>query len=157
MAEALPLAATMAALTLRHIALYSGWSRYSGLPGERIGEDRRLVDRRPREDHHLLAEQRRLGDVVGDEDDRQGALGGEPQPEHRLLKLLAGQRVERGEGLVHQQEVGVEDERAGDGDALPLAAGELRGIAAAKVGDAEDLEPAADDLGPLPRGDAADP
>ena len=43
--------------------------------------------------------------------------------------LLAQRRVEVREGFVEEQHVGLVHQRAGEGDALLLAAGELRGIA----------------------------
>ena len=43
--------------------------------------------------------------------------------------LLAQFGIERGEGLVEQQDVGLQDQGAGEGHALALAAGELRGTA----------------------------
>ena len=39
--------------------------------------------------------------------------------------LVAGERIERRERLVHQQNVRIEQQRAGDGDALLHAAGEF--------------------------------
>ena len=48
-----------------------------------------------------------------------------PDPEQELLHLGAGLAVERAEGLVHQQDLGIVGERAGDRDALHHAAGEL--------------------------------
>ena len=44
-------------------------------------------------------------------------------------QLFADLRVERAEGLIEQQHFGLVRERAGDGDALLLAAGELGGQA----------------------------
>ena len=48
-----------------------------------------------------------------------------PDLEQQLLHLGAGLAVERPEGLVHQQDLGIVGERPGDGDALHHAAGEL--------------------------------
>ena len=49
--------------------------------------------------------------------------------------------VERRDGLVGHQELGVERQRAGDADALALAAGELVGIAVVVLGvEPHDLE-----------------
>ena len=44
----------------------------------------------------------------------------------RLLHLLLGFGVERGSGFIEQDERRVPDQRAGDRDALALAAGKLR-------------------------------
>ena len=53
------------------------------------------------------------------------------------LHLGAGEGVEGAEGLVHEEEVGVGGEGAGEADALALAAGELPGIAGAEFGEVE--------------------
>ena len=74
-------------------------------------------------------EPQRLVDVVGDEDD--GLAGRLLDARELVLQGVAGDRVERGERLVHQQEVGVGGERAGDPDALLLAAGQLVRVFAA--------------------------
>ena len=54
--------------------------------------------------------------------------------------LLAGVAVEIGGRLVGQHDLRMLDQRAGDGDALFLAAGELVGPLAALVGQADGLE-----------------
>ena len=77
----------------------------------------------------------RLVDVVGDEHDR---LAGRPVDAGELaLQRIAGDRVDRGEGLVHQQELGIGGERAGDADALLLAARQLVRVLAAIGGGIE--------------------
>ena len=76
--------------------------------------------RRPRrEDNDAVGEEHRLVDVVGDEDDRLSL--GAPQLQELQLKALARQRVERAEGLVHQQHERIGGERAGDRHPLPHA------------------------------------
>ena len=50
-----------------------------------------------------------------------------------VLHLGAGERIERAEGLVHQEDRRVGGEGAGQADALALASGELMRIAAAKT------------------------
>ena len=71
----------------------------------------------------------RLVDVVGDEDD---GLAQPPQDaEELVLQPRAHDRVDRAERLVHQQHRRVGGQRAGDADALPLAAGELARVAVA--------------------------
>jgi len=84
-----------------------------------------LLDEPPVEHHHLVRQIKRLLLVVGD-DDRRDADGADDllQPG---AQLLADHRVERAKGLVEQQEARVRGERAREGDALALAAGELRG------------------------------
>ena len=67
-----------------------------------------------------------VGDVllVGDHDDR---LAGVVQLAQHFHDLLAGGRVEVAGRLVGQDDVGIVDQRPGDGHALLLAAGELGG------------------------------
>ncbi len=50
-----------------------------------------------------------------------------PEPQQLLVQLVAGDLVERAERLVHQQELGLEAERARDRDALLHAARQLPG------------------------------
>src|SRR3546814_21123345 len=50
-----------------------------------------------------------------------------PEPQELLVQVVAGDLVERPERLVHQEEIGLEAERAGDRDALLHAARELPG------------------------------
>src|SRR5215469_7242772 len=69
-----------------------------------------------RHHHHFGAEINRLLDAVRDEDD--GHVGAPPHRMQLLLHLLARQRVERAEGLVHQQHLGIVDEGAHNGEAL---------------------------------------
>ena len=91
------------------------------------------------EDRDLVAHLDRLVDVVGDEDDRLAQLG--LQAQELVLQPLAVDRVDRAERLVHQHQRRVGRERAGDADALALAAGELGGVAVAEVaGEADQLE-----------------
>ncbi|CAM5681938.1 hypothetical protein SBADM41S_05405 [Streptomyces badius] len=54
-----------------------------------------------------------------------------------LLHLAADQRVQRAERLVEEEDGGVDGERAGEPDALLLAAGELRGAAVLKPGETD--------------------
>jgi hypothetical protein len=68
---------------------------------------------------------------VSDEDDRLAQARLEAQ--ELVLQALAGDRVDRAERLVHQQQRRVGGQRARDADALLLAAGELRGIAVAHL------------------------
>ena len=71
------------------------------------------------EHHHLVGERDRR-EAVGDDDRRPAA--------HRLAQALAdrglGGRVDRGGGVVEDQDARVDQQRAGDRDALPLAAGQ---------------------------------
>ena len=79
----------------------------------------------------LVAELDRLVDVVGDEDDRLAQLA--LQAQELVLQLLAHDRVDGAERLVHQHHRRVGGERAGDADALLLPAGQLRRVALGEV------------------------
>ncbi len=81
------------------------------------GEDPAAVD-----DRDPVAEPRRLFHVVGGEQDRPPAL---LEPLDDLPDLAARGRVEPGGRLVEEQHLGVADQRAGERQALLLAAGEL--------------------------------
>ncbi len=79
------------------------------------------------QDGDLVAELDRLVDVVRDEEDRLAELGLEP--EELVLELLAHDRVDGREGLVHEHHRRVGRERPGDPDALLLPARELGRVA----------------------------
>jgi hypothetical protein len=64
--------------------------------------------------------------AVGDEDD--SLLAFLPDPQQLQVHLLAGQRVQGAEGFVHQDQLGVVNERAGNGGALLHAPGQFIGI-----------------------------
>ena len=83
------------------------------------------------QDRDPVAEPHRLGDVVGDEDDRLAQLG--LQPQELLLQPAPGDRVDRPEGLVHEQHRRVRGQRPGHADPLPLAAGELVRVPASRA------------------------
>ena len=100
-----------------------------------VDRDLLLDPARPR-GHHVdhVAEEHRLVDVVGDE--QHGLVALLPDAEQHLLHQRARLAVERAERLVHQQDLGVVGERAGERHALAHAARELLGI-----GVLEALEP----------------
>src|SRR4051812_45361664 len=89
-------------------------------------------------EHDPLPEPGGLADVVGHEDDRQLLLG--PDPLQLLVQDVAGDRVERGERLVHEQHRAVLGQRTGEGDALAHAAGELVHPLAALAAEVDHLE-----------------
>jgi hypothetical protein len=70
------------------------------------------------EDDDLVAQQERLVDVVRHEDD--GLVEVALQADGLGLQFAAHDRVDGAERLVHQQDVGVGGEPAGDADALLL-------------------------------------
>ena len=106
---------------------------------------------------HPVGEGVGVDGVVGDHD------GGRPRAGELAAQVAAdldpGAGVEGGEGLVEQQEHGVDGERPAEGDALGLPAREGAGAVAGVVGQAEALEPLGRPLaGPRPwarRGPAA--
>ena len=75
---------------------------------------------------------------MGDED--AGDVQLVVQPAQPAAQLLAHLGVERAERLVQQQHLGLDRERAGERDALALAAGELRGIAVGQPVELHQLE-----------------
>jgi hypothetical protein len=87
--------------------------------GGRVG----LLELPPAHDHDPVGDRHRFLLVVGDEED--GDLQLHLDALQLLAHLYADLRVERGERLVHQQYLGLEDQGPGDGHALLLAAGEL--------------------------------
>ena len=60
-----------------------------------------------RHDDDAARQERRLGDRMGDEDDR--LLGLLPEPEELFVEMVAGDLVQGAERLVHQQKPGSND------------------------------------------------
>ena len=81
---------------------------------------------------------------MGDEHD--GDAAARPDREQLTLKLLAGERIERAERLVHQQDAGVVGEHARDGDALLHAARELVRVAIGRALEPDQLHELVRDL-----------
>ena len=77
--------------------------------------------------HHAVGDFERLFLVVGDED--RGDVDFGMQRAQPLPQFLAHLGIERAERLVEQQDARLDRERARQRDALPLAAGQLAGIA----------------------------
>ena len=103
-----------------------------------------LVRRALLQDAALVHEDGAVGDfageadLVGDDDHRHVHLAG--QRLHDVEHFADEFGVERGCRLVEQHELRLHGERAGDGDALLLAAGELRGVGVDFVGEADAVE-----------------
>ena len=96
--------------------------------------------------HHddLVRELQRLLLVVGDEEARDAELAVElVEP---AAQVLADARVEGAERLVEQQDAGLGGERAGEGHALALPAGELVGVALGEGRELDELEQLLDAL-----------
>ena len=93
------------------------------------------------EDEDAVAHQHRLFDVVGDHQDRLDRDAPLlPQVEQVGAQRLGGQHVERGERLVHQQDLRLHDQRAGEADALAHAAGKLLRIGGFEAVEADDVD-----------------
>ena len=84
------------------------------------------------QDGDVVAHLDGLVDVVGDEDDGLADLALEAQ--ELVLEPLAVDRVDGPEGLVHEHQRRVDGKRPRHADALALPAGELGGVAVARVG-----------------------
>ena len=89
-------------------------------------------------DRDPVRHRQRLLLVVGDVDERDPDLLLDPL--ELDLQALAQLQVERAERLVEQQHLGQVDDRAGQRDALLLAAGELVGLAVRLAPEADPLE-----------------
>ena len=77
-----------------------------------------------------------------------------PEFEKLLVEVVADDLVERAEGLVHQQQIGIEGQRAGDRGALLHAARELPGKFVLEALEIDEIEQCADPLVLLGRADS---
>ena len=89
-------------------------------------------------DHHTIGEIDGLGYVVGHVHHRFARLA--PHVREQPLHVVAGERIERRERLVHQQHRGIVGERAGDGDPLLHAAGEMVRVGVGELLELDQLE-----------------
>ena len=86
-------------------------------------------------------------DVVADHDDRGGVLvERRPDVDDFRPQAFGGERVDVAERLVHEEDFGIDRQRAGHADALLHAAGELARIGIFEAGEADHADHA---LGPL--------
>ena len=99
---------------------------------EDLGAGSQLHPRAVLHQQDAVADAHRLVEVVRDEDDGLAQL--RLELEEQVLHVAADQGIERGERLVHQEDVGVGCQRARQAHALLHAAGELGRIVVAKVG-----------------------
>src|SRR6266545_6119396 len=88
--------------------------------GEQLARHTELHQLAQEHESRVVRYARRLLHVVGDDDDGVARL----QLEHQLLDARGGDRVEGRAGLVHQQHVGLDGDRARDAEALLLPAGQ---------------------------------
>ncbi|KNA06328.1 hypothetical protein SOVF_182090 [Spinacia oleracea] len=79
---------------------------------------------------------------MGDKAD--GLAGRIPEFQQLFVEMIADDFVERAEGFVHQQQVGIEGERAGDGGTLLHAAGKLPGVFLAETFEVDEVHRAVD-------------
>ena len=103
-----------------------------------LDRDRDLLDDAAVHDRDPVGHRQRLLLVVGDVDEGDADLLLDPL--QLELQALAELQVERPERLVEQQHLREVDDRAGERDALLLAAGELVGLAVRLVGEPDALE-----------------
>ena len=89
-------------------------------------------------DRDLIAEPERLLEIVGDEHDGLAQLT--LQSCDLVLHVTPDQRVEGGEGLVEQEDLGIVGERAREADALLHAARQLVGVALAEAAETDQVE-----------------
>ena len=82
-------------------------------------------------------------------DDDEGDAGAVLDAGELELGVLAQLLVERGERLVEEQQLRRLGERAGEGDALALAAGDLVRLAAAEAAELHEVEHLADPVAAL--------
>ena len=108
-----------------------------------------------REQDDPLPEPHRLAHVVRDEDD--GSAGLRPDAGELLVQHVPRDGVERRERLVHEQEVALLGQRAGQGDALPHAARQLVHPLGAGALEPDEREQALGLLASLRAGDAPQP
>ena len=87
---------------------------------------------------------------MGDDDDR--GLNAIPEVDEEFLHFEAGRLIEGGEWLVHEDNAGFENQRACDGHALLLAAGELMRILVLVAIEADLLDEGHGGLGALGMG-----
>ena len=77
------------------------------------------------------SKEHRFLDAMGHEHD--GLAAFPPDPEQFQVHSLSGRGIKGAEGFIHQDELGVVDQGAGDGGALLHAAGQLMGVPATDI------------------------
>ena len=107
-------------------------------PHDQVFRRADLVDAAVLHDGDAVGQADRLVEVVGDEDD--GLVQQRLQAQELVLHLAADQRIERRERLVEEPEFRLDGERAGDADALLLAAGQLARVVVLAALQADQLD-----------------
>jgi hypothetical protein len=97
-----------------------------------------------RQDDDAVGQEDRLIDIMGDEQHRDLVVF--PDLQQQFLHHAARLCVEGPEGLIHQKDRGLVDQRPGDGDALAHAARELLRIGILEAGEPHRLDEVADQL-----------
>ncbi len=110
----------------------------------------RDASRRSGQQDDAVGERERLVDVVGNE--QHGRPIAPEDVEQMILLRLAGQRVERAERLVHQQELGPRHQRPGERGALRHAARQLLRQRVGERGETDALDRRAHARGALDHG-----
>ncbi len=109
--------------------------------GKRNGDFGRDPSRIRRQHEHAVAHQHRFLDVVRDHQDRFDRHAPFlPEVEQVGAQGLRRQHVERRERLVHQEDLRLHDQRAGEADALAHAARKLLGIGGFEAVEADDVD-----------------
>jgi hypothetical protein len=108
-----------------------------------------------REDRHPIGEICRLADVVGHEENRLPRFL--PDLLQLLVQDVASLSVERGEGLVHEQDLRIHREGAGDGNSLSHASGQLMRVRAGESGEMHHSQKMHRSFVPLGSGDSHAP
>src|SRR5690606_23750630 len=103
--------------------------------GDDLGRAALLDEAAVFEDQDPIGELERVADLVGDEQADAAKLAEGLAKD--LTGLDHGLRVEGREWFVEQQHAGLDDQRAGQSDALGLTAGQLPGSTCSELGDAK--------------------
>ena len=113
------------------MAIFLGRGRLTRTSVEHLARTRR---------HHddAVAQQYGLGDAVRDKHD--GVALRLPDSQQLNVHVIAGQRIERAEGLVHEQDLGVAQQGPADRRALLHATGQLVGILVVKSRKTDEIE-----------------
>jgi hypothetical protein len=87
------------------------------------------------QEYHALREEQSFVEIMRHEE--HGLADALEQVAEHRLHLRAGERIERAERLVHQQDAGIRGQSSSQPDALALSAGKLPWIARSELGEIE--------------------